>query len=191
MGTGTTASPISGTLPNTIRRWSLSAFSTVLVEDGIAATLVPGAVSGPRQIRFDSYGVLWVVTAERPCRTAQPRTNGALAFKIPLVENNPMGVDVAADATVAYTAHDANKLGRLIPIAQPRVITPVSDDLVVVTDSIPGPQTAIAQWTSTAPTLVKTGVTVDFDDPDGDIREVNLTIADRLSRLGLRAFRSM
>ena len=185
VGTGTTASPISGTLPNTIRRWSLSAFSTVLVEDGIAATLVPGAVSGPRQIRFDSYGVLWVVTASGHVARLNPELNGALAFKIPLAMNNPMGVDVAADATVAYTAHDANKLGRLIPIAQPRVITPVSDDLVVVTDSIPGPQTAIAQLTNTAPTLVKTGVTADFNDPDGDIREVSLALAESLEPIGI------
>ena len=137
-----------------LRRWSLLKLST----------LTGDTISGPRNLKIDRSGRVWINTNSGHLVSLDPNTNRMTKHKVPDVENDLWGITPDSDV-IGYTGSGTNKVAMLFPRFNAVTVPPDFDNLpqvpfpaVVVTEpaptvtgTVPGDAKVVAAQTVTNP----------------------------------------
>jgi hypothetical protein len=137
-----------------LRRWSLLKLSA----------LTGDTISGPRNLKVDRSGKVWINTGSEHLVSLDPNTNRMTKHKVPDVENDLWGITPDSDV-IGYTGSGTNKVAMLFPRFNAVTVPPDFDNLpqvpfpaVVVTEpaptvtgTVPGDAKVVAAQTVTNP----------------------------------------
>jgi hypothetical protein len=106
-----------------VRRWSLATLSLMTGDN----------ISGPRTLKIDRSGKVWVNTSSGHLVSLDPNTNRMTKHKVPDFNNDLWGIAPDSDV-VGYTAAQTNKVAMLFPRFTPVQVPPQQDSLPQVTE---------------------------------------------------------